>query len=184
MLSFPTTRQTDNNKLTHRIVELHASKVEQTIMQKDKTLQFWDDFYRSEQNKLEKSETLGAETSTSGRVKEWIVQPSDELFRLILQDLFRSSRNDCGNPPKKEYYENTKRETGVVAQYKILEIGCGTSLLSDSLCKYWEHHVTDATKKLHIIATDVSPVCIEQQIALQKQQQLLQLEQKDRKSVV
>jgi hypothetical protein len=134
------------------------------MMQKDKTLQFWDNFYRSEQNKAV------TEKATES-IKEWIVQPSDELFHLIVRDIFASSQ-DCDDDLPKNDPGGTPNADNAVTSYKILEIGCGTSLLSDSLCKYWDHHVADdTTKKLHIIATDVSPVCIEQQIALQKQGQ-------------
>jgi Methyltransferase domain len=143
-------------------------------MQKDKTLQFWDDFYRSEQKKVERD-------NVTESIKEWIVQPSDELFRLILRDLFSSNRGsgdgDGDEPPNHNAY-GTNSADNIVTIYKILEIGCGTSLLSDSLCKYWDHHVADGAKKLHVIATDVSPVCIEQQIKLQEQRQLLQQEKR------
>ena len=150
------------------------------IMQKDKTLQFWDDFYRSEQIKVEAEAKEVSETTISGSIKEWIVQPSDELFELILRNLFSSS-GDGGETTTNNNgaYDCTNCANGtndIVTCYKILEIGCGTSLLSDSLCKYWEHHVADETKKLHVVATDVSPVCIEQQLALQKQQHVLRIE--------
>jgi SAM-dependent methyltransferase len=139
-------------------------------MQKDKTLQFWDDFYRSEQSKVE-SDAVTITDDTDRCIKEWIVQPSDELFRLILGDLFTRCQDNSACDTA-EYDDSRKR------CYRVLEIGCGTSLLSDSLCKYWDHHVTEKTKELYVVATDVSPVCIEQQIALQKQQkQLLQREE-------
>ena len=62
-------------------------------MQKDKTLQFWDDFYRSEQIKVEAEAKEVSETTIIGSIKEWIVQPSDELFELVLRDLFSTSRD-------------------------------------------------------------------------------------------
>jgi 2-polyprenyl-3-methyl-5-hydroxy-6-metoxy-1,4-benzoquinol methylase len=118
-------------------------------MQKEKTIQFWDDFYRAEQDK--EGEKV---------VKEWIVQPSDTLFQCILPELITNDSicSKCDNDIDSNVYT-----------YKVLEIGCGTSLLSDAMCKYWEHHVT-ADKKLHITATDVSLVCIEQQKKLQVEQ--------------
>ena len=102
-------------------------------MQKEKTLQFWDNFY-----------------SDSGKVnaKEWIIQPSDALFRCILQWVLPE-----------------EADTDQDRTFMVLEIGCGTSLLSDSLCQYWERH--GYTRKLHVIATDVSAVCIEKQRTLQ-----------------
>jgi SAM-dependent methyltransferase len=108
-------------------------------MQKEKTLQFWDDFYRT----VEKEEA-----------KEWIIQPSDSLFRCMLDSFQLRNGRDGENE------EELERQT-----FKVLEIGCGTSLLSEALCKYWEHH--EPCRTLHVVASDVSQVCIEQQQKLQ-----------------
>jgi SAM-dependent methyltransferase len=106
-------------------------------MQNEKTLQFWEDFYRSE----------------NVQSKEWIVQPSDSLFRSILGSLRCDDLNDSTID---DDHDRT---------LLVLEIGCGTSLLSDALCHYWERQ--ESQRRLHVIATDVSQVCIEQQRTLQ-----------------
>jgi SAM-dependent methyltransferase len=106
-------------------------------MQKEKTLQFWDDFYRSE----------------NVDSKEWIVHPSDSLFGCILESLHCNLMNDSLTDDMHH------------RKLMVLEIGCGTSLLSDALCNYWERQ--ECRRRLHVIATDVSQVCIEQQRLLQ-----------------
>jgi SAM-dependent methyltransferase len=109
-------------------------------MQKEKTLQFWDDFYRTDEE----------------AAKEWIVHPSDSLFRCILESL----RHD-------EITDDPLADGRHDRLFMVLEIGCGTSLLSDALCQYWERQ--ESCRKLNIIATDVSHVCIEQQRILQRE---------------
>jgi SAM-dependent methyltransferase len=105
-------------------------------MQKDKTLHFWDDFYRKED-----------------KAREWIVQPSDALFRCILDQLPVNFVQDAGD--------------GSECCYKVLEIGCGTSSLALDLCSFWERQQS-TIGRLYVMATDVSPVCIEQQKELQQ----------------
>lgn len=118
------------------------------MMQKDKTLHFWDDFYRTDE----------------AVAKEWIVQPSDALVRTILDQL--SAKVSC-------------REDGSVANssFVVLEIGCGTSSLAADLCAFWNcHHKKSEASSigahniiLNVLATDVSPVCIAQQLELRQE---------------
>ena len=101
-------------------------------MQKVSTLQFWDDFYRKQQ-----------EENCFGTTKEWVLQPSLPLLQCIVDLLPRTNHSTCN----------------------VLEIGCGTSSLAADLCEFWtRHHQRNSTTRfLHVMATDVSPVCIEQQ---------------------
>lgn len=68
---------------------------------------------------------------------------------------------------------------------RVLEIGCGTSSLSAALCAYWDQQCQQQQSHrykqrqpqnvLHVLATDVSQVCIQQQkedLERQQQQQL------------
>lgn len=120
-------------------------------MQKDKTLQFWDDFYR-------KQEAVA---------KEWIVQPSDVLLQVLLDQLPATVSTSSSDDDRHSY--------------RILEIGCGTSSLAADLCEFWERqqkqhqqYCQKATNRirrlLHVMSTDVSPVCIEEQKKLQQAQ--------------
>jgi SAM-dependent methyltransferase len=104
-------------------------------MQKEKTLHFWDDYYCKEAS-------LG---------KEWILQPSSALVQQILDQLVIPNESTSPNESATDLH--------------ALEIGCGTSLLSVELCAAWEQRSSSSRSRLHVLATDVSPVCIEQQHA-------------------
>jgi hypothetical protein len=104
-------------------------------MQKEKTLLFWDDYYCREAS-------VG---------KEWILQSSSALVQQILDQLF--TPNETTSPNES------------AADLHALEIGCGTSLLSVELCAAWERRLSSSRSRLHVLATDVSPVCIERQRA-------------------
>lgn len=110
-------------------------------MQKDKTLKFWDDFYENE-------------AAGENNHKEWILQPSKTILQSIADHL-----PDCGNDINC---------AGILAprSHSILEIGCGNSSFSRNL---WQHlqervDVDGKIRTVDVIATDVSSVCIEQNI--------------------
>jgi hypothetical protein len=104
-------------------------------MQKEKTLHFWDDYYCREAS-------IG---------KEWILQPSSALVQQILDQIVVPNESTRHNESSTDLH--------------ALEIGCGTSLLSVELCAAWEQRSLSFQSRLHVLATDVSPVCIEQQRA-------------------
>ena len=133
--------------------------------QKPETVEFWNSFYRRQQQEANLSLTTGNEEeeeddlgkpdgeisnkSNGANNKEWIVHPT----RALLDKLFRSSlekQQEHGHP------------------LRILEIGCGTSTLSREVYLYF--HTNEGTivedqmnhRRVHVVATDVSAVCIDQ----------------------
>lgn len=101
-------------------------------MQNERTIRFWDDFYDAQ------------EPSTD---KEWILHPSEPLLKRISQCLVDNQSTCC----------------------RILEIGCGTSSLGRELWKYMRRisrgengEQQCASSNHHLLATDVSEVCIRQ----------------------
>lgn len=126
-------------------------------MQKDKTLHFWDDFYRNEE----------------AVAKEWIVQPSDALLQSIL-DQFLMAPPPVYGSSHDQHVDGVSKKCAVI---KVLEIGCGNSSLAADLCSFWEersqHQRLNHTRcrRLHVVATDVSPVCIAQQKELLQRRQ-------------
>lgn len=153
-------------------------------MQKPGTLQFWDDFYRTQNV-----------AAAEGGAKEWIAQPSRALFRFLLE-----RATDASSPPPLEmaltYDPNTHSPECVTRNvntrisemsknsnndcFRILEIGCGTSRLSRELWTFlhnennqWGDEIgamsthqkwksRSQSSSFFILATDVSPVCIQQ----------------------
>ena len=112
-------------------------------MQKSKTLEFWDDFYEKEAS--ESNDT------------EWILEPSESILNSILSYL----------PTYDEMDMFPFCEDSIVTT--VLEIGCGNSKFSLHMWKHLQTLFSDrsstaCTSRLRIIATDVSPICIEQNI--------------------
>jgi SAM-dependent methyltransferase len=105
-------------------------------MQKDRTLQFWDDYHKRNDD------------------KEWISTPGEELLAMICRRgrLFETA--DC-----------LKNQDGAILHpersFRILEIGCGTSTLVRDLKAYMERHLHDSSTRIFACGTDVSPVCID-----------------------
>lgn len=103
--------------------------------QKSATLQFWDDFYDCD--------CVHEETN-----KEWVAQPNEILFEKLLQATNTSKDNDNNDasnlPPPR----------------RILEVGCGNSTLSRDLYLYLRQKYSK--HQFHVVATDVSDVCIQQ----------------------
>jgi hypothetical protein len=113
-------------------------------MQKDGTIKFWDDFYVAQED------AEGASCS-----KEWILEPSITLFQQLAEHL---PKDRTSRPHK---------------SLRILEIGCGTSSLGRELwlyikeerllnCDISQHTSCGSENNIHIWATDVSHVCIQQ----------------------
>jgi len=82
------------------------------------------------------------ETSSSSGT-EWIVQPSETLLVTISEQIISAVPRNCKT-------------------IHILEIGTGNSLYS---LRLWQHLMEkSASLKIHILATDVSEVCIRQNL--------------------
>ena len=130
-------------------------------MQRDKTIDFWNKLYSNSNDpnnkNVHKSTTNQTESNRnpaqnykSFAEKEWIVQPSPNLFHAISNFLptNKTIENDC-------------------AHVNILEIGCGVSYLSR---EFWRYLQTPKMQSNHLnrqyslCATDVSSVCIQQMI--------------------
>eukprot|EP00980_Cylindrotheca_fusiformis_P018022 scaffold5756_cov99-Cylindrotheca_fusiformis.AAC.6 len=77
--------------------------------------------------------------------KEWILQPSVDLLEVL--------RAHCS------FVENDDGENAI----RLLEIGCGTSTLARD---FWQHLINSENdqRSFHMIATDVSPACIQTNI--------------------
>lgn len=102
-------------------------------MQRESTLQFWDDYHNENDS------------------KEWILLPSVELLELIHSHCPKSSKS-----------------------LQMIEIGCGTSTMAREL---WHHIQNNEDRKVHMCATDVSPVCI--QISQERDKSIIQDSNKD-----
>lgn len=101
--------------------------------QKEKTIQFWDDYYT----------TSSAEAGNSdNQNKEWIVEPSLAVLETLYAKL----------PPPSTSTTNQK--------IHILEIGCGTSSLARDLWLYCRDQ--KGRRDVCMVATDVSHICIQQ----------------------
>ena len=103
-------------------------------MQTNRTIQFWDKFH--EDNKS----------------KEWISSLSTELMDILLSRLCNGIR--------------MKREEGLQkdCQFRMLEIGCGTSTMARELLQSLMRRIEKESKTqihVHMCATDVSQVCID-----------------------
>ncbi len=116
-------------------------------MQKSGTLKFWDNFY-------EKEEERGSHAT------EWIVHPSEQLFKTIANILVPST---CSSGDSDIDIDNRNGGVDVTNILHALEIGCGNSEFSLLL---WEYLRQTKGYHLNIIfhATDVSPICIQQNI--------------------
>lgn len=152
------------------------------IMQRDKTVQFWNDFYsNSSITSTTKNDDVTAkdsETTTCSRSlenknnipqennnnsnpveKEWIVHPSPTLFETICSHLPAAATTKV-NVQQSDENPNT--------HVKILEIGCGVSNLAKDFWIYLNHLSSSSSKipgsshPYSLIATDVSSVCISQ----------------------
>jgi len=132
-------------------------------MQREKTIQFWNDFYthgpktdineEKNNNVLVTNESDGIQKEQSTSIeKEWIVQPTDSLFDTI-SNFFPQKIEE------KDFVDDIP--------INILEIGCGNSHLAKEFWMYLQrkHHSADMEiqqSKCTLTATDVSPICIKQ----------------------
>jgi len=133
-------------------------------MQKEKTLQFWDDYHRRPP----------ASSSARNAKKEWIVPPSDALLRCLVPHFRAAPPAPIGEQQSPNHQKNDDDDTNHQDDniLRVLEIGCGTSSLAADLCDFWEQKDDPPPqRRLHVLATDASPVCIEQQ--RQRQQQVM-----------
>eukprot|EP00977_Amphora_coffeiformis_P020792 scaffold8504_cov267-Amphora_coffeaeformis.AAC.1 len=94
---------------------------------------------------VQKAETLqfwnDFYTSAERADQEWIVQPNHALLDKLWEEGVDGRDGSC----------------------RILEIGCGTSTLSRDLYLYWQSkHGGGGDVPIYVLATDVSPVCIQQ----------------------
>ncbi len=121
-------------------------------MQKNKTLRFWDDFYRQE----EESQSKGT---------EWILKPTQSILRTI------SNKFELDVHVKNGSEEKTEK-TGGSRSLALLEIGCGNSKFSLQLWHYL-HNIFNGDGSMNermrevtvsVVATDVSPICIQQNV--------------------
>ena len=130
-------------------------------MQRERTIQFWDEFYSSS-HQDQHEHTSSANTESVPHRKEWILQPTDALFEKICSYLPETVARQKEDPQNVEQVTNTETQS---IKVEILEIGCGVSQLSKELYKYLtEKHPSSSMMQCHVIATDVSSVCIEQMI--------------------
>lgn len=75
--------------------------------------------------------------------KEWILQPSTDLLEVL--------RTHC----------NFQRNEDSPSSNLLLEIGCGTSTLARDFWKHLIHKSQEDQRNFFMIATDVSPACIQ-----------------------
>lgn len=102
-------------------------------MQSERTLKFWDDYYEGRNNTQQ---------------QDWILQPTTRLLELLENHL-----SSCSNL-------TASGHGGGNNAFRILEIGCGTSVMAREL---WRHLQKKKPRgNIEIWATDVSEVCIEQ----------------------
>ena len=112
-------------------------------MQRERTLQFWDEYHHDNQK------------------KEWIVEPSHELIQLLVDTIMVNAKH--GTLGKEEDASTHRRHL------RILEIGCGTSRLARSV---WNHlqncgiiHSESSSSSsswtITMCASDVSETCIQ-----------------------
>jgi hypothetical protein len=143
-------------------------------MQKEKTIQFWNDFYQTEEElKGTESKRQEEEQTLS---KEWILQPTTKLLHTI--------QNQCNTILKKQQPlhnsgTTTNNSSGssissdptMIQQslvFSMLEIGCGTSMFGLTLWEYLLSNPSTSSSTalsssiLQYHATDVSQVCIQQ----------------------
>jgi SAM-dependent methyltransferase len=156
-------------------------------MQKEKAVAFWNDFYLDEQRQQQ------------NEPREWILKPTLALFRNIVDravldgnvgtsaDCYDTDDDDDHNSSSNNNICSGRQRRPVLSSMSIvavhvLEIGCGTSTLSEELCRCWDLLVASGSTPsssasqqllpalsssprpdviLHVIATDISPVCIE-----------------------
>ena len=117
------------------------------MMQKDSTLQFWNDFYHD-----------------TDKPCEWIVQPDRTLFQLLCERLQKQYHQDKDSIAT-TIHNNNDQDTSHHRHhhFRILELGCGTSTLSrDFLAYLQEDEASKFFENVSIWATDVSPLCIQQ----------------------
>ena len=100
-------------------------------MQKDKTIQFWDDYHDENDS------------------KEWISTPGEELLAMIFDQI-------C-NDGKESVFQQQCGSARLC--FSVLEIGCGTSTLARDLKRYIEER--NPMIDVIACGTDVSTVCIE-----------------------
>lgn len=130
-----------------------------TVLQKEKTIQFWDDYHAS------CAASNSSETNTKNKNhddphpnKEWILQPSLEIFERLYallplpSEAAKDSQTTDSTVPS---LPATKRE-----RIQILEIGCGTSRMARDFLLFCRDQ--KGRDDINIIATDVSQICLAQ----------------------
>ena len=100
-------------------------------MQKEKTIQFWNDYYRNEESKRDSfttnnqpQEQQREEITLQNNNKEWIVQPTIKLLDTIHSHCNVFFQTD----PQQQQQQPTKTQSPNVVS--MLEIGCGTTLIT------------------------------------------------------
>jgi hypothetical protein len=78
--------------------------------------------------------------------QEWISKPSDEVLQMIF-----------------EQYDHHGNHSNCGASLKLLEIGCGTSMLVRDVKEYFEkqYRKQQICRTIHAWGTDVSQICID-----------------------
>ena len=163
-------------------------------MQRDKTIQYWDNFYSQQTFITLNNDTQDRNDSTtctnvnvnvnvntthndesSSTEKEWIVRPSESLFASILQCLPANINDSINDGINDGINANINANTignpnenmkNQSSSTEILEIGCGNSHLSK---EFWLYIMKEQTKsfintQFSLTATDVSSVCIQQML--------------------
>jgi len=176
-------------------------------MQKERTVEFWNEFYVSSASSSKKKRTdddddapekeeeedpgVAVVVAAGEEELEWIVRPSPALFELLLSSPSPSassgSDDDDDDDDRRQRQERREQQRQQPepppdpcrrACYSVLELGCGTSTLSRELFLYLlrrrrsgssppfspsQHprHPETAPIDVVVVATDVSPVCIE-----------------------
>lgn len=159
-------------------------------MQKERTLLFWDEFYIQQQKQKQDDEDDHSKHDTNkNNNKEWIIQPTcqsllETIYTHCLSRLLSSLSSLLDGDESSSINSSTSTKTRVVLQIDILEIGCGNSCFSIILWEYLLRKVRDrllaffVEKRdhqqqynyypppiaidIHVTATDVSSICIEQ----------------------
>jgi hypothetical protein len=132
-------------------------------MQREKTLQFWDDFYTQHQ--------MSVNAESADQSKEWVLYPSLELLAQITQQMpldrdITILEIGCGTSTlARELYLYLQLLPNT-AYYSSQQSTASASALTVSVEKAHFHDCARSSAspvyKRRVIATDVSPVCISQ----------------------
>jgi SAM-dependent methyltransferase len=111
-------------------------------MQRQGTLQFWDDYHMDHTG------------------QEWISKPSDEVLQMIFDQFYNHYHgNDYDDNCFNNYNNNNTSQP-----LHVLEIGCGTSSLVRDVKEYFGKQYLkqqQVCRNIHACGTDVSQICID-----------------------